>query len=80
MHVAVYEDSASSLNTNTCNVHWRRANVVFTRMFEYKVALCMFSGEVTLPVFTEEDKRIGQSDIVPNQPPVSVAKHAEHAG
>ncbi len=43
---------------------------------QYKVALCTFSGEVTWPVCTGEDKRIGFSDIVSNQPPVSVAKHA----
>ncbi len=43
-------------------------------MYQYKVALCMFSGEVTWPVCTGEDNRI---DIVWNQPPVSVAKHAE---
>ena len=38
----------------------------------------MFSSEVTWPVCTEKDKRIGKSDIVSSQPPVSVAEHAEH--
>ncbi len=46
--------------------HW-----VVTRMYQQKEALCMFSGEVTWPLCTE-DKRIGWSDIVSNQPPVSV--------
>ncbi len=40
---------------------------------------CACCSVVTWPVCTEVDKRIGLSDIVWNQPPVSVAKHAEHA-
>ena len=39
----------------------------------------MFSSKVNWPVCTEKDKRISQSDIISNQPPMSVAKHAEHA-
>ena len=33
----------------------------------------MFSGAITWPVCTEEDKEIGSSDVVLNLPPVSVA-------
>ncbi len=39
----------------------------------------MFSSKVTWPVCTEEDQTIGWSDIVSNQPPVSVDKHTEQA-
>ncbi len=48
-------------------------------MYQLKVALCMFSGEVSWPVCTKEDKRIDQSDIVSNQPSMSVDKHTENA-
>ncbi len=48
-------------------------------MYQHILALCMFSGEVTWPVCTEEDKRISWSDIVLTQPPISVDKYAEHA-
>ncbi len=50
-----------------------------TKMHQHKVALSMFSGQVTWPDCTEKDKRISWSDIVLNQSPMSVAKHAEHA-
>ncbi len=48
-----------------------------TRTYQQTVALCLFSGKVNWPVCTEEDKRIGWSDIVLNQPPASVAKHTD---
>ena len=55
----------------------RMKGKLFTRMHQQKVALCKFTGDVTWPVCIEE-KRIGWSDIVSNQP-AFVNKHTEHA-
>ncbi len=53
---------------------------ICTRLYQNIVSLCVFRKEVTSPVCTQKDKGIGWSDIVWNQPPVPIAKHAEHAG
>ncbi len=50
-----------------------------TKLYQNVLSLSKFSGEVTWPVCTGKDKRIHKSDIVLHQPPMSVAKHAEHA-